>query len=277
VNDFPAGGSRPTSRWLPTTAAVLLLVAAAFTARTILVRPAAAARGPAMDDAAMQHMSDRMFAARPAHGGSATGTLAAADTFLVGNYYFDTDHNPLGTQIDTAYINVGQSILFKWVTGIHNTTNGDVNDPAPGSLWSAPLNSSSQTFTVTFPAAGTYPFQCTFHSDLDMVGWIIVSDPAGVTPQGGTRSGFVAAPWPNPSHDGLTARFALARPGHARVVAYDTAGRALATLFDRDVPAGTYDATWNGRGAAGRVAPGVYYVRLTSPGVDQSRVVTIGR
>lgn len=81
----------------------------------------------------------------------------------------------------------------------------------------------------------------------------------------------VPRPRPRPSNVRLSilsnpvrgrARFAFALPtaGHARLAIYDVGGRALATLADNELDAGTHERTWEGA-----AAPGVYFLRLDAP------------
>ena len=60
------------------------------------------------------------------HGGAIRPNpviTAAADTVLVGNFFFDTDGD-FKTQIDTVFIEPGSSILFKLSGGSHTVTSG---------------------------------------------------------------------------------------------------------------------------------------------------------
>ena len=62
-----------------------------------------------------------------------------------------------------------------------------------------------------------------------------------------------------------------------RLAVYDVAGRRLATLLDRELPAGVTDVKWSGVDeSGGRVASGIYFVRLScSRGAQVSRVVML--
>jgi flagellar hook assembly protein FlgD len=47
---------------------------------------------------------------------------------------------------------------------------------------------------------------------------------------------------------------------------FDAAGRAVRTLAQGRMDAGTHTATWNGRDDSGReLAHGIYFVRLVTP------------
>ena len=228
----------------------------------------------------MKALSEQYFSTHPIHGVSATATtVAAADTFLATNFLYNADHNPL-TVMDTVQITTGQTVMWKFVQGTHTTTSGDVNDPFPGALWDAPVDALHPEYVYTFLTAGVYPVQCVFHGAFfDMVGTVVVTDPAGVKPVSGRSGlGFTTAPWPNPSRTGVSFRFAMVQAGRVHVAVYDAAGRMVGNVFDQQVNAGTFESNWDGRGADGsRMQPGTYFLRLTAPGVSQSRRVTLSR
>jgi hypothetical protein len=76
---------------------------------------------------------------------------------------------------------------------------------------------------------------------------------------------------PNPFRDATEVRWAVPEPAAVRIEVYDVRGRLVRALVDRPVSAGEFRATWDGRDAAGRPAsPGIYFVRLTAPGVERT-------
>ena len=69
---------------------------------------------------------------------------------------------------------------------------------------------------------------------------------------------------PNPFSRSTEIAFALEEAGHATLRVYDVAGHAIATLVDRELPAGPHAVSWNGRDdARGEVPTGIYFYRLT--------------
>jgi hypothetical protein len=80
--------------------------------------------------------------------------------------------------------------------------------------------------------------------------------------------------YPNPFNGYTTISYSLEKPGHVSVRIYDTAGRLVRTLEDRDRAAGTYEVGWNGRDDSERpVASGIYFMRMTAGSYGKSRKI----
>lgn len=74
-------------------------------------------------------------------------------------------------------------------------------------------------------------------------------------------------PVPNPFNPRTTARFELARAGHARLEIHDAQGRLVRVLLSGDLPAGTHEQVWDGIDDRGTpVSSGSYYLRLVADG-----------
>src|SRR5262249_47235073 len=84
-------------------------------------------------------------------------------------------------------------------------------------------------------------------------------------------------PHPNPSHGATSFRFALSTAGRARAEVFDVRGRRVATVLDRDLGAGAWDAAWDGKDGGSLAAPGVYYLRLQLPGPIPGRTIVGAR
>jgi plastocyanin len=68
----------------------------------------------------------------------------------------------------TVTIQVGQSVTWNWVSGLHSV----VSDSTPEAFAASPAQSSGQ-FTVTFATAGSYPYHCGIHGAM-MSGTVVV-------------------------------------------------------------------------------------------------------
>src|SRR5437667_7614324 len=176
----------------------------------------------------MRGMIARHFAVHPAHGASTQ--VAAADSFLASGFIFNEDNNA-STQVDTAHISKGQAILFKWVSGFHTATSGEgSSDPNTGVMFDRSLTSAAESFTFQYDTVGTFPFYCLVHESSNMRGVVVVRATVAAPPIAVNvpRSGFVAAPWPNPTRAGVSCRIALARAGRARLEVLDAQSRRVA-------------------------------------------------
>jgi len=81
---------------------------------------------------------------------------------------------------------------------------------------------------------------------------------------------------PNPFNPSTSIEYTLARPGHVRLVVFDSRGHAVTTLVDGQQDARTHTVVWDGRDDGGRpAASGVYFCRLTAAGVEEIRKMTL--
>jgi hypothetical protein len=81
---------------------------------------------------------------------------------------------------------------------------------------------------------------------------------------------------PNPGGPGTQIEYALPEPSRVRLAIYDVRGRAVRELVSGNRPAGPGLVRWDGRDAAGqRVAPGVYFYRLTASSGSLTRKMTV--
>jgi len=104
----------------------------------------------------------------------------------------------------------------------------------------------------------------------------------GDQPPGAAPLRLVLGPGrPNPARGAAVIPFGLPTRGHARLVIYDAAGRAVAELVDQVLEPGFHTAAWDGRALVGtrrRSAPaGVYFYRLEFEGQAQTGKVTLVR
>lgn len=117
---------------------------------------------------------------------------AAIRTIMVGNG---------GSQFSPASTNAqcGDTIVWSWSAGSHTTTSTTI--PNCATPWDMPITSSSTSYSITVPCAGTYSYQCTPHASMGMVGNIIVTCSAGITSF--NRNNFFEV-YPNPFTSRLT-------------------------------------------------------------------------
>jgi hypothetical protein len=82
---------------------------------------------------------------------------------------------------------------------------------------------------------------------------------------------------PNPAASAVRLAYTLPEAALVRIGVYDVLGRRVAAPVDGLEPAGRHEATWDGRGGANRVAPGLYFVRLDAGARRAVRRVVIVR
>jgi len=83
---------------------------------------------------------------------------------------------------------------------------------------------------------------------------------------------------PNPFNPSTRFELTVSEARRARVTVHDARGRLLTTLADGPFGPGRHLLSWDGRDARGRgVASGVYFVRLVSGGIQQTRRIVLAK
>jgi len=97
--------------------------------------------------------------------------------------------------------------------------------------------------------------------------------PTGVSDHASGSGGIkLSAPRPNPSRGTSGLWLTLSATTGVNVEVLDITGRHVATLASGMLPAGVHDLTWNGTNdRGGRVAAGIYLVRVQGPGFDRTQ------
>jgi hypothetical protein len=89
---------------------------------------------------------------------------------------------------------------------------------------------------------------------------------------------MMLAPSPNPARGASTLEFGLAERGDAELSIFSVDGARVRTLAHGPREAGAYRLTWRGEDDAGkRLAPGVYWARLTTGGLKLTRRIVFLR
>ncbi len=124
--------------------------------------------------------------------------------------------------------------------------------------------------TVTFTASSLANPAVTSSDDGEVVATGTTDTPA----PSALRIAGIQALGPSPFRKELAVRFGLARRERAHLSVYDIAGRQLRVLADRELPAGEHGLVWDGLDQDGSAArAGLYFVRLRTPSLTQSRTV----
>jgi len=83
---------------------------------------------------------------------------------------------------------------------------------------------------------------------------------------------------PTPAGAGVTLVGSQPAPGRVHLAVFDAAGRRVATLIDGVLPAGRFDASWDGLDSSGRPsASGVYVARLVTTRGSLTRRIVLAR
>jgi hypothetical protein len=115
-----------------------------------------------------------------------------------------------------------------------------------------------------------------FYNDV----WDLVLEPmtGQVEPQADADASAILSPRPNPTGGSTTVRYCLARAGRMELGVYDLGGRLVSQLVNEERWAGAGSAVWDGTDRSGaRAGAGVYFVRLSGPGVHQIRKLVLMR
>ncbi len=116
------------------------------------------------------------------------------------------------------------------------------------------------------------------NGNVDLFAGMLAGAPATAVGPPAASGVRLAAPWPNPATS--SAAFAWDAGGASRVdlAVFDVAGRRVRTLVHGRADLGEHTTSWDGRDAHGRrVASGVYFVRLRTPGGVRTRRLTLLR
>jgi hypothetical protein len=89
--------------------------------------------------------------------------------------------------------------------------------------------------------------------------------PVGAAPAAAPAVAVRLALWPSPFRDVLRVAFRTPGAGSVRLTVHDVAGRLVTVLLAEPVGPGEHAVSWDGRGTDGPAAPGVYFVRLSTP------------
>jgi hypothetical protein len=79
---------------------------------------------------------------------------------------------------------------------------------------------------------------------------------------------------PNPALAAMTVAFDVPEPTHASLAVFDTRGRRVAVIVEGEFNRGNHMATWK---PDRRLAPGVYFIRMSAPGFGQTRKLVLLR
>ena len=171
------------------------------------------------------------------------------------------------TQGNISRCGLGGGNPVKWKVGLRNPTHLAF-DAASSMLYWLEAGPSEQrlrraTTTVLNPPVEALPPTIATYGGLAFSSQAIVD--AAVSERVFEFS--LGRATPSPSAGPTRFEFALPRPAHVRLRAFDVRGREVATVADGDYPSGRHAATWDRSTNAGPAPAGVYFLRLEAPGI----------
>lgn len=121
-----------------------------------------------------------------------------------------------------------------------------------------------------------YMYHCHLlgHEDDGMMGAFLVIDPAATGISYSELPGSLKlATYPNPSVDWTTISYELSHRSSVRIEVFDGLGRSVNVLFDGSRSAGSHASIWK----TGNVAPGTYFIRISTDTEEWTKSLTVAR
>ena len=161
---------------------------------------------------------------------------------------------------------------------IYRGTNGSF-EPGPGNLLASTPDTASFDGGWTWDAGYWYKVAAVDIHGNESVYAVLGPDMiTGDDPAPLPAATFLAQNWPNPFNPSTTIAFGLRERGSVSLRIYDAAGRLVKVLVEGAMPAGEYEAVWNGTDAGGRpVASGMYFYRLSAGDFTETRKMVLLR
>lgn len=119
-------------------------------------------------------------------------------------------------------VNVGDTILWQWVNGVHTTTSTSI--PSGANAWNSPIQQSNPLFAYIVQVPGTYNYVCQPHAP-NMAGSFTANTTVGITPKPGSKEMGVSI-YPNPVERYVTIDFKNIPASHRniKIEVYDIIG-----------------------------------------------------
>jgi hypothetical protein len=178
-----------------------------------------------------------------------------------------TPGQPIVYWLDVEAMPLDPDAWFGWKTSIEHWNDDAVWAPVLNPMW----------FELRYPPGHPMELQ-----SIDLA-FTVASDygtavPEGAQPEVVTPERFgLHQNIPNPFNPVTTIGYDVpAGGGRVTIEIFDVSGRLVRTLVDGSVGAGVRSAVWDGRDAEGaEVGSGVYFCRMTAPGLEQTVKMTL--
>jgi hypothetical protein len=156
------------------------------------------------------------------------------------------------------------SHIVRWDGTGWNALGSGVNRPA----YALAVGADAVFVGGEFTQAGGFGSRC-------FARWML--SPTAVV-QTSTASNGLGPAFPNPFNPETRIRYRVAEAGRVTIAVYDVNGRRVQTLVDETHPGSPNErtVTWEGNAHDGsRAASGVYFVRMTAPGFEQTQKIVL--
>lgn len=189
---------------------------------------------------------------------------ATANVTVMDNMFMDGVTN--GT---TTTINVGDMVTWTVAAGSvsHTITSGS-NCTADGKFDSG-NKKAGESFSHTFTTAGTYPYFCTYHCSMGMVGSVVVQAKTGLRQATETALAELKS-YPNPFSSEITLSYSLPKAGEVTIQLTDLAGRSI-QLISHNAAEGLNTERIN----VASLPKGMYIAKLSSEGITSKGIILV--
>lgn len=189
---------------------------------------------------------------------------ATANVTVMDNMFMDGVTN--GT---TTTINVGDMVTWTVAagSGSHTITSGS-NCTADGKFDSG-NKKAGESFSFTFTTAGTYPYFCTYHCSMNMIGSVVVN--AKTDLRQATEAALAELKsYPNPFSSEITLSYTMPKAGEMSIVITDVTGKTV-QVINHNAAEGLNTEKVN----VATLPKGMYIAKLSSEGISSKGIILV--
>ncbi|UCC12642.1 MAG: T9SS type A sorting domain-containing protein [candidate division WOR-3 bacterium] len=172
---------------------------------------------------------------------------------------------------DTININLGDTVTWVNASGIIHTSTSGLNG-IPDGYWDSGNIPAGDSFSFVFDSVGVFPYYCTPHWTLGMIGAVIVGQTGIGEFDSPVNPGVsISQNYPNPFSSITTIRFEIASPTQTELTVFDITGKRVKTFSTGFRDEGLHTVSWDGRNDNGDLATNGVYVYELVAGDDVMR------
>ncbi len=186
-----------------------------------------------------------------------TSVFATVHTVNVSNFAF----SPSNLTVD-----VGDTIMWVWVSGNHTTTSLSV--PSGALAWDEVMDSGNQIYMYEVTVEGTYNYDCTFHP-VSMTGTITALAPNSIKTAATLADGLFIQSLNNGAS--LNVSYQLNKPTLVKVTMMDLTGKVAKILLNSNQSSGKFNTAF----ATEELRNGLYIVEMIAGNERYTRRVIL--